>query len=414
VLKIKKIFLGGDVKHFLFHFMPYKGLTDETETHGTAWVWAPNGAFDPEKARGYYAEYLRELVDAEAAGFDGVCVNEHHQTFYGLMPSPNIIASAVAARTSRVKIAVIGNALPLYNPPTRVAEEYAMLDLLSGGRLIAGMVVGGGPEYYSFSLNPAEARARFREAHDIIMGAWTRPGPWSFDGEHNRLRYVNTIPQPLQKPFPRVWIPGTGSPETMEFVAKRRYSYLGIPFFRVDFLKQTYRIFRDCCEKEGYVAHPEQMAMLMPIYVAETDAKAKEEFERHFWYFKEKLLPGVLLSPPGYTSPASAMRVAKAVSGGVFLNSVETWDDVDRGTFAIYGSPQTVAQKIIEHTKELGCGNLLGIFQLGDMPHEKALANARLYGEQVIPLVNRAVPDSDRPFPVAIPFPGEMARAAAQ
>lgn len=402
------------MKHFLFHLMPYKGLTNETEKHETAWVWSPNSYFDPQKASLYYKEYLQELVAAEAAGFDGVCVNEHHQTYYGLMPSPNVIASMLAVMTRRIKIAVIGNALPLYNPPTRVAEEYAMIDLISGGRLIAGMVVGGGPEYYSFSINPSEARARFREAHDIILGAWTKPGPWSFYGEHNKLRYINTIPRPLQRPFPRVWVPGVGSVETMEFVAKRRYSYLGIPFFRIEFLKQTYKIFRDCCEREGYLPHPEQMGMLMPIYVAETDAKAKAEFEKHFWYFKEKLLPGVLTSPPGYTSPASTLRVAKAISQGVFLNSVESWADVDKHTFAIYGSPKTVAQKIIEHSKDLGSGNLLGLFQLGDMPHQKALANARLYGEQVIPLVNKALPDSDRPFPEPIPFPEEMSKAAAE
>ena len=86
--------------------------------------------------------------------------------------------------TSRVKICVLGNALPLYNPPTRVAEEMAMLDVMSGGRLISGLVVGGGPEYYSTNVNPTDARPRFREAVELILQAWTRPGPFAFDGEY--------------------------------------------------------------------------------------------------------------------------------------------------------------------------------------------------------------------------------------
>jgi alkanesulfonate monooxygenase SsuD/methylene tetrahydromethanopterin reductase-like flavin-dependent oxidoreductase (luciferase family) len=85
------------------------------------------------------------------------------------MPSPNLIAATLARNTKRLKIAVVGNALPLYNPPLRVAEEYAMLDVLSGGRLIAGMVVGGGPEYYSYGINPTEARGRFAEALELIV-----------------------------------------------------------------------------------------------------------------------------------------------------------------------------------------------------------------------------------------------------
>src|SRR5438874_9619336 len=188
--------------------------------YDSAWIWLPNELYDPVKGHELYREYINTLAYAEELGFDGVCVNEHHQNAYGLMPSPNLIAAALTQRTSRVKIAIVGNALPLYDPPTRVAEEIAMLDLMSGGRIIAGQVIGGGPEYYSFSLNPAEARTRFAEAHEIIMRAWTQPGPFEFYGEHFKLRYVNPPPKPLQKPHPPIWIPGVGSLETMDFVAK--------------------------------------------------------------------------------------------------------------------------------------------------------------------------------------------------
>src|SRR5438093_280897 len=190
---------GSRMKFFMFHLMPYRDLPDDFEEHhDSAWVWVPNELYDPETGAGYYREYLDQLAYAEELGFDGGCVNEHRQNAYGLMPSPNLIAAALTQRTSRVRIAIVGNALPLYDPPTRVAEEIAMLDLMSGGRIIAGQVIGGGPEYYSFSINPAEARTRFSEAHEIIMRAWTQPGPFEFYGEHYKLRYVNTWPRPLQ------------------------------------------------------------------------------------------------------------------------------------------------------------------------------------------------------------------------
>ena len=393
------------MKHFLFHLMPYPKLpADFAEKHESAWVWVPNELCDPQVMHTAYNDYIDQLAAAEDMGFDGVCVNEHHQNAYGLMPSPNIIASMLVMRTKRVKIAVVGNALPLYNPPTRVAEEIAMLDVISGGRIISGQVIGGGPEYFSFSINPAEARTRFAEAHELIVRAWTEPGPFEFYGEHYKLRYVNTWPKPFQKPHPPIWIPGAGSIETMEFVAKRRYAYMGIPYFRIDFFIKNYELFKQCCEKEGYRAHPEQMGLLMPIYVAETDAKAREEFEPHFWYFQKNLIPGLTLSPPGYTSTKSAVRMFKAFQGNTFINSVQTWKDVEEGGFALVGSPKTVAQKMTEWAKKIGCGNFLGLFQLGDMPKEKALANAARYAEEVKPLVDREVPNAKEPMPAPVPF----------
>src|SRR5690606_24448547 len=305
-----------------------------------------------------------------------------------------------------IRIAVVGNALPLYDPPTRVAEEIAMLDCISGGRIISGQVIGGGPEYFSFSINPAEARTRFAEAHEIIMRAWTEPGPFEHYGEHFKLRYVNVWPKPLQKQHPPIWIPGAGSIETMEFVAKRRYAYMCIPYFRIDIFIKNYAMFKEICEKEGYKAHPEQMGLLMPIYVGETDAKARDEFEKHFWYFQKNLIPGLTLSPPGYTSVRSALRIFKALQDGkTFINSCETWDDVERGGFAVVGSAKTVAQKLTEWCKEIGCGNLLGLFHLGDMPHEKALENARRYATEVKPILDRELPTPAEPVPTPIPFP---------
>ena len=136
----------------------------------------PSSYFDPLKGAANYAEHLDEMTYCEELGFDGVVFNEHHYSAYGTMPSPNLIASALSQRTKKIKIGVLGNILPLRNHPVRVAEEYAMIDCLSNGRLIAGFVRGIPPEYIWYGVNPSESRGRFQEAYNLIMTAWTKAG----------------------------------------------------------------------------------------------------------------------------------------------------------------------------------------------------------------------------------------------
>ena len=213
----------------LFHLMPYAELDLEAgRRHGTVWVHLPNRHFDPEKGHQLYNRYLDELEYGEALGFDAVSVNEHHQTAYGLMPSPIVTASALSRKTSRVRIAILGSALPLRAHPLTVAEEHAMIDVISGGRLISGFVRGIGAEYHTFGVNPTVSHERFHEAHDLIVRAWTEPGPFAFQGKHYNVQYVNLWPRPYQKPHPPIWIPSQGSKETIDWASHpdRRYPYL--------------------------------------------------------------------------------------------------------------------------------------------------------------------------------------------
>jgi len=150
-----------------FHLMPYRPLDlAEAAKHRSPWVVLPNRLYDPIKGAEEYERHIDALVYAEELGFDAIGVNEHHQTAYGLMPAPNLIASALIQRTKRVKIAILGRALPLVNNPIYIAEEFAMLDVMSKGRIIAGFVRGIGSEYHSSGANPYFSHERFHEAHD--------------------------------------------------------------------------------------------------------------------------------------------------------------------------------------------------------------------------------------------------------
>jgi alkanesulfonate monooxygenase SsuD/methylene tetrahydromethanopterin reductase-like flavin-dependent oxidoreductase (luciferase family) len=183
-----------------FHLMPYSDLPEDfKQKYRSVWVDVPSHLFDPAKAHDMYTDYLDELEYAAEMGFDGICVNEHHQNAYGLMPSPNLMASALARNTKDVGIVVLGNSLALYNPPTRVAEEFAMLDVLSGGRLVAGFPVGTSMDTnYGYGTPPAILRDKYREAHDLVVKAWSEPEPFVWNGKYTQLRYVNTWPRPIQ------------------------------------------------------------------------------------------------------------------------------------------------------------------------------------------------------------------------
>src|ERR1700737_487824 len=217
------------MKLVFFHLMPYRPLDlAKAAKHRSPWVVLPNRLYDPVKGAEEYARHIDALVYAEELGFDAIGVNEHHQTAYGLMPAPNLIASALIQRTKTIKIAILGRALPLVNNPIYIAEEFAMLDNLSKGRIIAGFVRGIGSEYHSSGTNPYFSHERFHEAHDLIIRAWTEPGPFAFEGKHYNFNYVNPWPTTYQKPHPPIWIPSQGSAETVEFASHpdRRYTYL--------------------------------------------------------------------------------------------------------------------------------------------------------------------------------------------
>ena len=162
----------------------------------SSWVTLSNRHYDPALGHTLYNQYLDQLEQAERLGWDGLCVNEHHQNCYGTMPSPNVMAAMLVRRTTKAKIAILGNGLPLRENPLRIAEEIAMLDVVSGGRVISGFVRGISAEYFSTGVNPTHSRDRFYEAAELILRAWTEEGPFPYDGRFYRYHYVNPWPRP--------------------------------------------------------------------------------------------------------------------------------------------------------------------------------------------------------------------------
>jgi alkanesulfonate monooxygenase SsuD/methylene tetrahydromethanopterin reductase-like flavin-dependent oxidoreductase (luciferase family) len=376
------------MKVILFHLMSYADLDFEaTKEYETVWLNLPNRFFDPVKCNALYNRYLDELESAEPLGFDGVAVNEHHQTAYGLMPSPIVMASALARRTKRVKIAILGSALPLREHPLTVAEEHAMIDVLSGGRLISGFVRGIGAEYHTFGLNPTISHDRFHEAHDLIVQAWTKPGPFAFTGHYYNHEYVNLWPRPFQQPHPPIWVPSQGSKETIDWAAHpdRRYTYLQT-FSPAKVVGKYLKSYRDTAEGFGYEAQDSQLGWAVPVYVADTDEKARQEAKKPFELFRNRLLkmPFEMLLPPGYSSRTSLKGMMAAKASLTQEMTLEM--AIDMGMI-ICGSPETVKDSIVDYWNELRFDNLLTMMHFGNLSQELTKNSMALFASKVLPHV---------------------------
>ena len=379
------------MKFHWFHLMPWPELPDDfQEKHRSVWVDPDYALYNAERGNQVYNEYLDELEFAEKCGFDGLGINEHHSNAYGMMPSPNIMAAALARRTSKAAILVMGNSIALYNPAVRVAEEMAMLDVISGGRLIAGFPVGTSmDDNYAYGITPATLRERYYEAHDLILQAWKDKGVSTFNGKYNQVRYLNPWPRPLQQPHPPIWIPGGGSVETWAWCAEMGYLYSYLSYTGYKRAKVMMDKWWDQVDERGLERNPFQAGIAQVVCVADSDAEAKKIYERHVDYFYNRCLhvyPG-FASAPGYQTKAT---VKQGIRGQIEMQKVvakerQSWEAMVENGYIIAGSPSTVIEKIEELSTTLHTGHLMLLQQIGDMPRETTLYNTQMFAEKVMP-----------------------------
>ncbi len=374
-----------------FHLMPWPYLPEDfREKHRSVWVDVDPGLYDPVKGHDLYHEYLDELEHADRVGFDGICVNEHHQNAYGLMPSPNIMAATLTRRTQAAKIVVMGNSVALYNPPVRVAEEFAMLDVLSGGRLVAGFPVGTPMDTdYCYGEPPATLRDKYREGVELILRAWKATEPFIFNGTYTQLRYVNTWPRPVQKPHPPIWIPGGGSVETWQWCLENDFLYAYLSYFGYQAGKRVMDGFWETADTLGVERNPYRAGFLQFVGVADSDAHAEELYGAHALYFYNRCLHVYrgFAAPPGYTSLETMKRgiIGQVQAAAESSPSSLTWADiVDRG-YVIAGSADTVADRLREVVTNLNVGHLMVLCQFGSMRREAVYENTERFATDVIP-----------------------------
>ena len=387
------------VKFVWFNLMPWPDLPDTfREDSRSVWVDISQSYFDPKRANGIYHTYMDQLEFAESCGFDGIGVNEHHQNGYGIMPSPNLIAAGLARRTSKAAICVIGNSIALYNPPIRVAEEFAMLDCISGGRLVAGFPVGTSMDTnYCYGQIPALTRDKYAEAHELIMKAWAEKEPFAFDGKYNLLRYVNCWPKPVQLPHPPIYIPGGGSIETWDFCLDHDYNYSYLSFGGYIAGKILMDGYWERVAQRGKDLSPGRAAFAQTICVADNDAEAEELYAEHVLYFYNRCLhvyPG-FADAPGYRTIKTIKHgaLSQYQRSGVKQFNELTWKDLVEGGYVIAGGPDTVRERMEELVKTLRVGTVFNLHMIGNMPDWKVRYSTQMFAEKVMPQLQNLWPE---------------------
>ncbi len=383
------------MKLMWFHLMPYTELPEDfREANPSVWVDIHSSLFDPKRAHHMYNDFMDELEYAADVGFDAVCVNEHHSNGYGLMPSPNLIASSLARRTTDTAICVMGNSLALYNPPTRVAEEFAMIDCISGGRLIAGFPVGTPMDTcYAYGTNPSQLRQRYHEAHDLVVRAWTEQDTFAFNGRFNQQRYVNIWPRPVQQPHPPIWVPGGGSVETWQLVRRDGLRLLlsvattatrpAAPRWTVSGPKWTgwartaTHITPASCNSSASAKAASTPSTCTPRPPNISTAAACMSIRDG--------PPRPATPAKAASAPASKARSSKAADANVrgkstgerFASVAREMDAIVDNGYVIIGSPDEVAEQLREVAVNLNVGHLMLLLQYGNMSKDLTRYNTQ-------------------------------------
>jgi len=387
------------MKVFVFDLLAYGEQLEHLKVGNELPYPLSSRHFKPEVAVRTYAEHLDAWEEMDRLGYDGVGFNEHHCSPYGLMNSPNLMAASAAQRTKRLKLLIYGNLLPLHEP-LRLAEELAMIDCLSQGRLISGFARGIPREYQVHNVPLAESRARFEEAYEIVTRAWTEE-IFSYQGKFWSYKYVALWPRPVQLPRPPIWIPIVGSKESIEFAGRHDIPItpgLGRSGAR-GLQEDIIRYYAQCLAAAGHRVSPSHLSLGITAYIAESKAEAVREMGPYHLYFNRTLFSHgsftetALQRREGYVSAASTDYVrpenlrAAAFAREDFRNM--TLDDVARQAEAMpWGTPQEVTERIIAAAEAAGANTVQVSLNRGGLPQEMFLEQIRRFARDVLPALH--------------------------
>ena len=370
-----------------------------------------NAEYNSELGGQLYNRYFDEAVFAEEVGFDGIMLNEHHSTPFCMGGVVNVEASILARITQRAKIVLLGNILPIWDDPLWLAEELAMIDMISGGRLVAGWVRGTGRESVAHNAAPPFNWERFQEAHDFVKAAWTRPGPFRWDGEHFEYRYVNPWARPIQQPHPPMMVPGVMSRNTVRWAAKQRYPYVMLGAYAQ--AKPVFDYYREAAAEEGYEYGPQHVGFMFRVRLDETEELAMETARKYvegpgniFLEGSRGIADPVIQNLPGLTDrknllPTSEDRFLAAsrgqpAPGGAAGGVAASFEDQLESFSIVAGTPDTVLPKIRQVLEELRPGHLFIWDGDGAMTHEDSMRSLRLWKE-TLPALHEMAKELDLP-----------------
>ena len=359
----------------------FSPCTYEGPTSTSGWP-VPTTVYSSAASQQTFQAALAHARLADELGFDWVTVAEHHFTPFCITPNPMVLAGALTQVVKRAKIALLGANIPILNP-VRVAEEFAMLDVLSGGRLVAGMLRGTPNEYVTYNINPAESRGRFEEALQLIRKAWTEPEPFGWQGRYFQFKTISIWPRPVQQPHPPIYMSGS-SPESGEFAARHRVG-LGFAVTSLGLASKAARHYRECAAAVGWTPRPQDVIYRIPCYVADSDAQAMED-----------LAAAAAAAVPRSISLSLSQGAESAIAGAGYYGRDEsqrgrvaapfqnsTRERIEQGQLLL-GAPRAVIAQIRHIHEQVGAGVLDIVPALSG---EKAMASIERFGTRVLPAI---------------------------
>jgi alkanesulfonate monooxygenase SsuD/methylene tetrahydromethanopterin reductase-like flavin-dependent oxidoreductase (luciferase family) len=370
--------------HFSENAYPYLPPAEEYESIR---VTLPNRHYDPEKGAALYDRFIEEWLVAESEGLE-IMLNEHHQTATCVNPAAPLMLAALARLTTKARLLILGNPISNRRQPVRVAEEMAMIDVLSRGRVEAGFVRGVPYEISAANSNPVRSNERHWEALDLIIKAWTtHDGPFSHEGRFFHHRMVNIWPRPYQQPHPPVWV-STTSPGGAARVGARG-------FIQATFLtgfggtKSVFDGYRRGWKEAGRTGDVplDRLAYAALVYTAPSEAEAKAGAEKLLWYVTANKIPQHFSNPPGYVPIQANVQMLRGgehpLSAFAKTASVES---AIEGGLMFAGTPDQVYRQIKNlYDRVGGFGHLLLMGQAGFLDHEETVLGIRTFARDVYP-----------------------------
>ena len=364
-----------------YHLLP------PAETYDSIRVSLPNKHYDPTIGADLYHRFLDEWLLAEDEGLD-IMLNEHHQTATCVDPAAPLMLSILARQSTKARLLILGNPIANRNQPLRVAEEMAMIDVLSRGRLEAGFVRGVPYEISPANSNPVRMNERQWEALDMIVKAWTHhEGPVSFEGRYFHSRAMNIWPRPWQQPHPPIWI-STTSPAGAARVGSK--GYVQATFLTgFDGTKAIFDAYRSAWHAAGHGDDVplDRLAYAAMVYVGETGAEAHAGAEKLLWYVTSNKVPPHFASPPGYVPVDAGVKMLRGAEHplSAFAKAATVEGAIKAGIMMAGTPDQVVAQIRAVYDHVGGFGHLLNMGQAGFLEHDETVRGIRMFAREVYP-----------------------------
>jgi alkanesulfonate monooxygenase SsuD/methylene tetrahydromethanopterin reductase-like flavin-dependent oxidoreductase (luciferase family) len=317
---------------------------------------------------------------ADEAGFDWVSCSEHHYTPLLQTPNACVFAGALSQVVRRAKIAVLGPLVSMNNP-VRIAEELAMLDQLSHGRLIVLFLRGTPNEFLAYGTNPDETRARTQEASVLILRALTEPQPFGWEGRFYRFQTVSVWPGPIQRPHPPTYYSGN-SLESATFAAAHRLG-LGVSFYPPPLVAQLMGYYKQECARHGWEPAPDQLLYRAFIAVGEDDKEAAGLKAKYF----TGAAHGQFFRGRGAAVPPPMPPAVGTDTNGKNPGPVKDLIGLALGTLHFCGSPDTVVQQLTAFHETTGAGVFDLAFDGAGMTLQETRKSIRLFGTEVLPRI---------------------------